>query len=134
MYWAVAGGLSLPNTQTFQAIIPDHNFYNEHIYKFALYKFYCSDETKRPVLHNPAEAKAHEKKLLGLAIEKQVDCMIAFCPKCYISFNCYDNTNTINENIKVIARKIKGVSLKENKHITPESYCQCLVNGVKFDD
>ena len=59
--------------------------------------------------------------------------MIALCPKCYTSFNYDDDTNTINENIKVIAKKIKGVSLKQNKHITPESYYQCLVNGVKFD-
>ena len=58
--------------------------------------------------------------------------MIALCPKCYTSFN-YDDDQHINERIRVIAKKIKGVSLKLNKHITSENYYQCLANGVKFD-
>ncbi|KAI5550094.1 DNA/RNA polymerases family, partial [Trichomonas vaginalis G3] len=41
----------------------------------------------KPKLKNKAEEKAHEKKLLGLAIEKQGDNMVALCPKCYTSFN-----------------------------------------------
>ena len=56
--------------------------------------------------------KSHEKKLLGLAIEKQGDNMIALGPKCYTSWN--------NDN-KTLSLKMKGVQKNQNKHITYES-------------
>ncbi len=105
----------------------DHDFYNEHIFKFAPYDFYCSDESKRPVLNTKAERKAHEKKLLGLAIEKQGDNMIALCPKCYTSWN--EDENGV---IKVKATKCKGVSIKQNplKHT---DYCDVIFKGKIID-
>ena len=126
-YWAVAGDRDLDNTQAFSAIITDKKFYDENIYKFAPYDFFCFDEKYRPKLATKEEQKAHEKKLLGLAIEKQGDNMIALCPKCYTSFN---GTSDL---IKVIAMKIKGVSLKQNKHLTPEHYLRVITESVTFD-
>ena len=126
-YWAVAGDPEKDNTQAFQDIIIDKKFYDENIYKFAPYDFFCFDEKYRPILKTKEEQKAHEKKLLGLAIEKQGDNMIALCPKCYTSFN---GTSDI---LKVIAMKIKGVSLKQNKHLRPEHYLRIITESVTFD-
>ncbi len=122
-YWAIAGDPNDDNTQAFKHVIKDHEFYNENIFKFAPSDFYCSDETKRPVLKTAAEIKAHEKKLLGLAIEKQGDNMVALCPKCYTSWN--DD----NGKITVKATKCKGVSIKQNplKH---EDYCNIINFGT----
>ncbi|KAI5504563.1 DNA/RNA polymerases family [Trichomonas vaginalis G3] len=72
-YWAIAGDPNLPNTQAFQAIVTDKQFYDKNIFKFAPFDFFCFDEKFKPKLKNKAEEKAHEKKLLGLAIEKQGD-------------------------------------------------------------
>ncbi len=122
-YWAIAGDPNDDNTQAFKHVIKDHDFYNEHIFKWAPSDFYCSDESKRPVLTTPAEIKAHEKKLLGLAIEKQGDNMVALCPKCYTSWN--DD----NGKITVKATKCKGVSIKQNplKHT---DYCDIINNNT----
>jgi len=116
MYWAVAGDPSLPNTQTFQAIITDKAFYDEHVFKFAPYNFYVGDETKRPIVTTPAERKAHEKKLMGLAIEKQGDNMVALSPKCYTCFN---------EETKAV--RCKGLNTKQNK-LSHQDYCDVLFN------
>ncbi|KAI5546883.1 CBG23764 family [Trichomonas vaginalis G3] len=128
-YWAIAGDPNLPNTQAFQAIIIDKNFYDKNIYKFAPYDFFCFDQKYKPKLKNKMEEKQHEKKLLGLAIEKQGDNMIALCPKCYTSFNGHLKET----DFKKIAMKMKGVSLKQNEHLTPENYYQILKDGVSFD-
>ena len=126
-YWAVAGDPDKDNTQAFSDIIIDKKFYDENIYKFAPYDFFCFDEKYRPVLKTKEEQKAHEKKLLGLAIEKQGDNMIALCPKCYTSYN------GTSEILKVIAMKIKGVSLKQNKQLRPEHYLRIITESVTFD-
>ena len=126
-YWAISGDPSLDNKQAFQAIITDKQFYDENIYKFAPYDFFCFDEKNKLKLETKVEQKAHEKKLLGLAIEKQGDNMIALCPKCYTSFN-----GPI-ELAKLIAMKMKGVSLKQNKDFTPEHYLRIIVESTTFD-
>ena len=101
MYWAIAGDNKLDNTQAFQSIIVNKEFYDENIFKFAPFDFFCYNEGVRPKFSTKSEEKAHEKKLLGLAIEKQGDNMIALCPKCYTSFN---------DDKKTIALKMKGVN------------------------
>lgn len=126
-YWAVSGDPELDNKQAFQAIITDKKFYDENIYKFAPYDFFCFDEKYKPKLTTKEEQKAHEKKLLGLAIEKQGDNMIALCPKCYTSFNGSLDL------VQLIAMKIKGVSLKQNKHIQPEHYLRVITESITFD-
>ena len=130
-YFAVAGDPNLPSTQAFQAIIKDHEFYDNNIYHFAPYYFFCNDESKRPTLTTKIEQKAHEKKLLGLAIEKQGDNMIALCPKCYTSWDNIENTPCTFG--PTIALKMKGVSKKQNAYIKPENYLDIINDGVTFD-
>ncbi len=121
-YWAVSGDSSDDNTQAFKHVIKDYQFYNENIFKFAPSDFFCSDESKRPVLSSKAEIKAHEKKLLGLAIEKQGDNMVALCPKCYTSWNETDGV------IQTKAIKCKGVSIKQNP-LSHLDYCDIIFKG-----
>ncbi|KAI5546419.1 hypothetical protein TVAGG3_0136240 [Trichomonas vaginalis G3] len=125
-YWAIAGDPSLPNTQAFQAIVTDKQFYDKNIFKFAPFDFFCFDEKFKPKLKNKAEEKAHEKKLLGLAIEKQGDNMVALCPKCYTSFN----GSIDGSDFKKIAQKMKGVSLRQNKQLTPKNYLDIINDKV----
>ena len=136
MYWAVAGDTDLDNDQAFQAIITDKKFYDENIFKFAPYDFFCFNEEVRPKLTTKAEKKAHEKKLLGLAIEKQGDNMIALCPKCYTSYN-YERidpeTMETTKEEKTIALKMKGVSKAQNKHLTHWEYEWVVEEGMTFD-
>ena len=54
--------------QKFDAVIRDREFYNKNVYKW---------------LPDPSKGKADEKKLLGLAIEKEGMCMYALSAKCY---------------------------------------------------
>lgn len=49
-YRAVAGDPSDDNTQGLKDVIKDHKFYNENVFKFAPYDFYCSGESYRPQL------------------------------------------------------------------------------------
>ena len=129
MYWAIAGNPELPNTQAFQDIILDKKFYDKYIYYFAPYDFFCFNQSFKPKLNTEAERKAHEKKLLGLAIEKQGDNMIALCPKCYVSFNKeYKDPES-----KLIALKMKGVAKSQNLHINPGCYIDVLEHALKFD-
>ena len=136
MYWAIAGNLELGNDQAFSAIITNKKFYDKYIYDFAPYDFFCFDEKNKPQLKTKAEQKAHEKKLLGLAIEKQGDNMVALCPKCYTSFNEEyidpETMETIQE-AKTIALKMKGVNKTQNKHISPGSYLDILDYETTFD-
>lgn len=128
-YWAIAGDPSLPNTQAFQAIIKNKTFYDRYIYQFAPFDFFCFNDKFKPKLNNKAEEKAHEKKLLGLAIEKQGDNMIALCSKCYTSFNGEIGTDSF----KRLALKMKGVSMKQNKQLTSDKYLNVVKNGVTYD-
>lgn len=135
-YWAVAGNSDLPNTQAFQAIITDKKFYDKYIFDFAPYDFFCFDESRRPKVNTLSDKKAHEKKLLGLAIEKQGDNMVALCPKCYTSWNDeYIDPETLDttQEVKVIAIKMKGVSKAQNKQIEPGNYLDIVEKDVKFD-
>ena len=52
-----------------------------------------------------------EKKLLGLAIEKEGENCIALAPKCYTIFNNNNTTKSL---------KLKGVSLKKNKIVSSD--------------
>ncbi len=104
-YWAIAGDEHKPPTQLFDNIITNREFYDNNVYKF---------------MPNPnINTIADEKKILGCAIEKYGENMIALAPKCYTIFN--------NDNITK-ALKLKGVSLKKNK-ITKEDYEDIIANG-----
>jgi hypothetical protein len=69
--------------------------------------------------HEKFVKKSHEKKLLGLAIEKQGHNMIALGPKCYTQWNDEGKAKL----------KLKGVQLRQNKHITQESYSEIIDKG-----
>lgn len=104
MYWAIAGNPNESNTQAFKYVVRNRKFYNRHIYKF---------------MPNPNKGLDDEKKILGLAIEKQGDNMIALAPKCY----------TIWSDNKCISLKLKGVSLKKN-NIKSEDYRNVIENNI----
>ncbi len=113
-YVAVSGNPNEPNTQVFNYVIKDHKFYNEHIYKW---------------LPDPSKGINDEKKILGLAVEKQGDNCIALSPKCYTIWD--------NEDNKTISLKLKGVSLKKNKIISQDYYNilenQTIKQGVNIN-
>jgi hypothetical protein len=54
----------------FKHVIKDHDFYNANIYKYTPSNFYSSDNSN-PTFNNETERMGFDKKLLGLAIEKQ---------------------------------------------------------------
>jgi hypothetical protein len=103
-YWAVAGDPNDNFKQGFKHVITNHEFYNQHVYEWFPSDFYSSDNSN-PTFKTPLEQMRFDKKLLGLAIEKQALNMIALGPKCYTLFN---------DPVKPFARKVKGVSIKQN--------------------
>jgi hypothetical protein len=82
MYLAVSGSESDNYEQQFKHVIKDHNFYNNNIYKFIPSNFYSSNNSN-PIFENTMEKMKFDKKLLGLAIEKQCENMLALAPKTY---------------------------------------------------
>ena len=102
-YWAISGNPNEDFHQQFKYVIKDQEFYNEHVYTY---------------FPKPGAGIEDEKKLLGLAIEKEGENMIALAPKCYTIWN--------GEN-EIKAMKLKGVSLKKNK-LTKEDYKTSLNN------
>ncbi len=72
-YFAISGNKDETPSQLFNNIIKDESFWCKHVYKFF----------PNPQLHDIAD----EKKLLGCAIEKVGDHMIALAPKCYTIWN-----------------------------------------------
>jgi hypothetical protein len=123
MYLAIAGNPNDNYKQGFKHVIKDPKYYDENVFKFLPWDFYCVDEKNRPRLDTKEERIAHEKKLLGLAVEKEGTHFIALAPKCY--------TNWVEDG--KVTLKCKGVSLKQNKHITKDSYMDILEKGDKID-
>jgi hypothetical protein len=117
LYLAIAGNKEEDNKQCFKYVIADEKFYNEHIYSWASSDFYGvggpkfgEDEKKQKM--------AFDKKLLGLAIEKQCDNMVALAPKMYTCYNAGD---------KYISRKVKGISIRQND-LQVKDYRDTLLN------
>ena len=102
-YWAVAGDVDKDYTQGFDAVIKDVEFYTANVYSW---------------MPNPSKDGYDEKKILGLAIEKQGENCIALAPKCYTIWNNDGVTKSL---------KLKGVSLKKNKIVSGD-YKQIIVN------
>jgi hypothetical protein len=75
MYWAVAGSKSEDYQQGFKFVIKDHKFYNDNIYKYAPSGFYTSNFSN-PTFSSEFQKIQFDKKLLGLAIEKQYNVRI----------------------------------------------------------
>jgi hypothetical protein len=92
MYWAVSGSESDTYEQQFKHVIKDHEFNNNNIYKLTPSNFYSSNNSN-PTFDNEIKRMAFDKKLLGLAIEKQCENMLALVPKTY---SCSINSDKIN--------------------------------------
>ncbi|KAA6398025.1 MAG: hypothetical protein EZS28_006454 [Streblomastix strix] len=105
-YWAVSGNPNEDFTQQFNAVINDREFYNENA------KYYFS--MIRGDIHD-------EKKILGLAIERQGISMVALAPKNYMIETNYCANSKI---------KLKGVNQKTNK-ITKAQIIDCINEGKK---
>jgi hypothetical protein len=102
LYFAISGENNDGINQGFKHIITDEKFYNENVYKWLPSDFYSSDNSN-PTFETAIERMGFDKKLLGYAIEKQSQHMIALAPKMYRAFN--DNST--------ISLKLKGVSIKQ---------------------
>jgi hypothetical protein len=102
MYWAVSGSKSEDYQQGFKHVIKYHKFYNENIYKFTPSSFYSSNNSK-PTFNSKIQKIQFDKKLLGLAIEKQCENMIALAPKTY----------SCSVNDKTTVTKCKGYNKQE---------------------
>ena len=127
-YWGVAGDLNDDYKQGFKHVIVNEKFYNKNVHKWLPYDFYTTDG-RSPLDEDatPMEKTAHEKKLLGCAIEKQGLNIVALGPKCYTTWNNDDEYKC----------KVKGVSLRTNKHITYKSYVEVIdkettINGTNY--
>ena len=131
MYFSVAGSLDESEKQGFKYIIKDEKFYNEHVFKWLPYDFYCTDESYRPKLTTKEEQIKHEKKLLGCAIEKTGYNIVALGPKCYTTWGNGE------DELYRLSLKLKGVSLSTNKHINSNSYLEIIenkniINGTNY--
>jgi hypothetical protein len=97
MYWALSGSEDENYEQGFKHVIKNHTFYNDNIYKYTPSSFYSSNNSN-PTFNSETERMVFDKKLLGLAIEKQCENMIALAPKTY----------SCSVNLKTRATKSKG--------------------------
>jgi hypothetical protein len=104
IYWAVSGSENDNYEQGFKHVIKDHDFYN-------------------------ANNIAFDKKLLGLAIEKQCENMIALAPKTYsCSINssnvCKSQFEKLNfNNLQTTATKCKAYNKRGKLNLKTTSIC-----------
>ena len=156
-YWAVSGDVSDNSKQGFKYVIKDHEFYNKHVFEWLPYDYYCSDESYRPKLETEVDKMAHEKKLLGCAIEKQGLNIVALGPKCYTTWGeitdykgddngltlseaesyrwLRDFDNGLNSGNKTISLKVKGVNMKvktNKQKINKDTYLSVIENMDLF--
>jgi len=110
IYFAVSGDKNKDAKQRFDAIIKDKEFYEKY------YRYYLPDEDNKTL--------EDEKKILGCTIEKGGYSMYALAPKCYTII-------TDKEDLQGI-KKIKGVSLNQNKQITHNEYKKLLDENLIF--
>ena len=109
LYLAVAGNPNEGPEQLFYYVIKDRAFWDKHVYKFF----------PNPELNSVAD----EKKILGCAIEKTGENMIALAPKCYTIWNNNGQTKSL---------KLKGVSLKKNNIVSEDYNNVLLKNSIKL--
>ncbi|KAA6401685.1 MAG: hypothetical protein EZS28_002789 [Streblomastix strix] len=103
-YWAISRNHNEHFTQQFNAVINDREFYYENAKYF---------------IPSIRQDVYDEKKILGLAIERQGPSTIALAPKNYIIFKNYCDGSKI---------KLKGVNQKTNK-IIKDQIADCIDEG-----
>jgi hypothetical protein len=124
MFWGIAGNMSEGHNQKFKYIIKDEEFYNENVYKWFPSDFYSTDNSN-PIFTDTLSKKKFDKKLLGFAVEKESDCVIALAPKVYIPYNL-DNSV-----VKDGGPRVKGVKLSQNP-LSAQSYIKVLDDMEKI--
>jgi hypothetical protein len=118
-YWAIASAASSPNPG-FQDVIKDEKFYMENIDKYLTSDFYGVNKQFEASPRGALEKMQFDKKLGGLAIEKESKNMIALASKMYVIWNDQKETG-----------KAKGVS----EHFKHTQYQEVLekrkiINGT----
>jgi hypothetical protein len=139
-YWAVAGHPKAGKSQQFEYVVKDQQFYDEHYAEWfpdlnqATWTWDRKHDCKGAgFIFKSLTAKKEEKKLLGLAIEKEGDNMIALCPKCYTIFDGQVKRiagEYTSEHGKVKALKMKGVDKNKNS-FTENSYFEAMKHPVQ---
>jgi hypothetical protein len=110
-YWAVAGDLKEGVEQAFKHVILDHEFYNKHVYDYLPANFYSSDNSN-PKFESKLEEALFNKKLGGLALEKQSGCLTALAPKLYQPYDIVEGNGFML--LKDEKPRAKGVKLELN--------------------
>ena len=106
LYCAIAGNPNEDYHQRYNNVIKDKKYYDEHVYEW---------------FPNPNKDIFDEKKLLGVAIEKEGENCVALTCKCYTIWNNNGDTKSL---------KLKGVSLKKNA-IVSKDYEDALIKPKK---
>jgi hypothetical protein len=91
MYWAISGNPNEGIDQDLKYVIKDKDFYDEHVYDYFPGNFYSTNNSN-PKFDDNFQELCFEKKILGAAIEKRCESMIALAPKMY---TCFNGDNTI---------------------------------------
>jgi hypothetical protein len=99
LYVAISGDPDMDIHQGFEYVVKNRGFYRKHVYEW---------------LPDPYGGLENEKKLGGIAIEKEGDFLIAIAPKNY--------TIGIMADMAKAKLKMKGCNEERNKHITTQSY------------
>jgi hypothetical protein len=102
MYWAVAGNPNEGAEQDLKYVIKDEKVYNEQVYDYFPSNFYSTDNSN-PKFETDLEKMCFDKKILGVAIEKRCDSMIALASKMY---TCYNE----NKTVKTACKGFRGVA------------------------
>ena len=127
MYWAIAGNPELDETQYFDYVIKDKEFYYKNIYKWLPHNFGNVPDEYKLTFDNELEAKKQEKQLLHFAVEKASFNMVALASKCYTAWGSGKDANETK------AIKVKGVNKSTNRHITKDSYLEVLEEKKTID-
>ena len=114
-YFAISGNPNEGYKQGIKYIIKDKKFYSENVFKYLTSDYYLPDEYEhlRPKFDSKLNKMLFDKKILGCAIEKDGENIIALGSKCYTTFNDDGTTKSL---------KLKGVNKSTNKHIKYNNY------------
>jgi hypothetical protein len=140
-YFAISGNPDEGYKQGIKYIIKDKKFYSENVFKYLTSDYYLPEEYEylRPTFKTTPEGvltdkgkldkMLFDKKILGCAIEKDGENIIALGSKCYTTFNDDGTTKSL---------KLKGVNKSTNKHIKYLNYeniiddKENLINGKNY--
>ena len=130
-YFAISGNENENYKQGIKYIIKDKKFYAENVFKYLTSDYYLPEEYEhlRPKFNDKLSKMLFDKKILGCAIEKDGDNIIALGSKCYTTFNDDGTTKSL---------KLKGVNKSTNQHIKFNNYSNIiddkedLINGKNY--